>query len=82
MSLSYGHYLIKLQHAVTVYLVQPQHLPREDIEQSKEWPLMYGEQIAVKFENDWILTNGKTKVTDIKLIQSLENCPKLICRPL
>jgi hypothetical protein len=35
MSLSTGHYLIKLQHSVAVYYVQPQHLPREDIEQSK-----------------------------------------------
>lgn len=80
MSLSYAHFMVTLPSGnPAVYLVQPQHLPREDAEHTKEWPIMYGEQIAVKFLNEdkWVSSKDRKEITDLKLIALLERCPKL-----
>jgi len=59
-----------------VYSVQPQHLPRDDIPQSKDWPTMYGQQLAVRFNGDtWISSIDKNVITDLKTIALLERCP-------
>ena len=80
MYLSNSNYMVTLPSGnLAVYSVQPQHLPREDIEQSKEWPMMYGEQIAVKFVDKdlWVLSKDRKEITDLKLIALLERCPTL-----
>ena len=60
-----------------VYSVQPQHLPREDIARSIDWPQMYGEQIAVELQGRWYKTGGKEEITDPKTIALLERCPEV-----
>lgn len=80
MYLSNSNYMVKLPSGnLAVYSVQPQHLPREDIESSKDWPIMYGEQIAVKFVDKdlWVSSKDRKQITDLKLIALLERCPTL-----
>ena len=58
-----------------VYLVQPQHLPRDDIPQSKDWPSTYGQQLAVRVGGDWVSSKDQRVITDLKTISLLERCP-------
>jgi hypothetical protein len=58
-----------------VYSVQPQHIPRDDIPESFNWPILYGKQIAVEFDGTW--HDGKNKITDLKTIALLERVPTL-----
>jgi hypothetical protein len=58
-----------------VYSVQPQHIPRDDIPESFNWPILYGKQIAVEFDGTW--HDGKNQITDLKTIALLERVPTL-----
>ena len=58
-----------------VYSVQPQHVPREDVPGSREWPMLWGEQLAVQLSGRWYKTGGKEEITDPKTIALLERCP-------
>lgn len=58
-----------------VYSVQPQHVPRDDIPESFNWPILYGKQIAVEFDGTW--HDGKNQITDLKTIALLERVPTL-----
>lgn len=55
-----------------VYDVQPQHMPRDDIPYSIDWPQMYGTQIAVNLSGDWYKSGLKEKITDLRTIALLE----------
>jgi hypothetical protein len=44
-----------------LYSVQPQHLPRESVQQSYQWPSMYGQQLAVRINGDWFKPDLKKK---------------------
>ena len=58
-----------------VYSVQPQHIPRDDIPESLNWPIQYGKQIAVEFNGTW--HEGNKEITDLKTIALLERVPTL-----
>ena len=58
-----------------VYSVQPQHVPRDDIPESFDWPIQYGKQIAVEFNGIW--HQGNKEITDLKTIALLERVPTL-----
>ena len=58
-----------------VYSVQPQHVPRDNIPESFNWPILYGKQIAVEFNGTW--HDGKNQITDLKIIALLERVPTL-----
>lgn len=60
-----------------VYSVQPQHLPREDIAGSHEWPVMWGRQIAHELDGVWYRPDGWTKIDDPRLVELFEKCPKV-----
>lgn len=60
-----------------VYTVQPQHLPREDILESKDWPARYGRQVAIEVDGRWFRPDAWTEITDLKLIALLERCPEV-----
>jgi hypothetical protein len=58
-----------------VYSVQPQHLPREGIPGSNEWPIMWGQQIAHELDGIWYRPGGWTPIDDRKAVALLERCP-------
>ena len=58
---------------IAIYRVQPQHLPRENIPQSREWPLMYGEQIAHQLGDKWFHVGGWNEITDKKTLTLLNS---------
>ena len=60
-----------------VYSVQPQHIPRDDIPESRNWPFQYGKQIAVLLGENWYQVGGKKQITDLKTIALLERVPTL-----
>jgi hypothetical protein len=59
-----------------VYSVQPQHVPREGIPDSRDWPIMYGRQIAHEVDDVWYRPDGWTLITDPKLVALFERCPE------
>ena len=59
-----------------VYSVQPQHVPREGIPDSRDWPIMYGRQIAHEVDDVWYKPDGWTPITDPKLVALFERCPE------
>jgi hypothetical protein len=56
-----------------VYECQPQHIPREDIPQSREWPIMYGNQIAHQSRGQWFKCGGWQEITEPKTLKLLNN---------
>lgn len=60
-----------------VYSVQPQHIPRDDIPDSLNWPRLYGKQIAVQLNQVWYTADAKTEIKDNKTITLLERVPTL-----
>ena len=56
-----------------IYDVQPQHIPRIDIPQSKEWPVMYGKQIAHESQGLWFYPGGWEEIPDKKLCFAFSN---------
>ena len=56
-----------------IYDVSPQHVPRGDIPQSKEWPVMYGTQVAHESQGLWFYPDGWEEITDKKLCYSFSN---------
>lgn len=60
-----------------VYSVQPQHLPREEIPGSHEWPVMWGRQVAHELDGVWYRPDGWTKIDDPRLIELFKKCPKV-----
>jgi hypothetical protein len=60
-----------------VYTVQPQHLPREGIPESKSWPIEYGRQVAHELDGTWYRPDGWTPVGDPKLVALFERCPEV-----
>lgn len=60
-----------------VYTVQPQHLPRKGIPQSKSWPIEYGRQVAHELDGTWYRPDGWTSVDDPKLVALFERCPEV-----
>lgn len=60
-----------------VYTVEPQHLPREGIPESKDWPVRYGRQVALQMDGRWFRPDAFTEITDLKLIALLERCPEV-----
>ena len=76
MILSNSQFLVKTQYGNSiVYSLQPQHL--NDIPNStlSERCMMYGEQLAVKHNNQWFKPGMKTIIDDAKLIALLERVP-------
>lgn len=64
-----------------VYLVQPQHLPRDDIPESRDWPRMHGEQIAHQCNGVWYEAAGPMKhawheITDTRTLALIERTPE------
>ena len=77
MNLSNTNMLVTLPSGNrAVYSVQPQHLPREGIPDSRDWPIMYGRQVAHELDNVWYRPNGWTPVDDPKLVALFERCPE------
>ena len=61
-----------------VYEVQPQHVPREGIAQSLEWPRMYGRQIAVYADGKWYQPGGSWEpITDAEKVSALDSIEKI-----
>jgi hypothetical protein len=60
-----------------LYDVQPNHVPRDDIPQSIEWPVMYGTQIAHESQGLWFYPNGWNRIEDEKLCIMFNNCAKV-----
>jgi hypothetical protein len=60
-----------------VYTVEPQHLPRENLMESLDWPILYGRQVAHELGGRWYRPDGWTEVTDPKLITLFERCPEV-----
>jgi hypothetical protein len=60
-----------------IYIVQPQHVPRNDIPASIEWPRMYGEQIAHELSGRWYRPGGWDEITDARTLALIERCPEL-----
>jgi len=56
-----------------IYDVLPQHVPREDIPQSKEWAVMYGTQVAHESQGLWFYPGSWEEITDKKLCYSFSN---------
>jgi hypothetical protein len=63
-----------------VYTVQPQHLPREDVPDSRLWPMMYGEQVAHEKDGVWYRPSGWVPFDDPKLAAMFERCPEPVLR--
>lgn len=57
---------------LAVYEVQPQHVPRPDIPQSKHWPREYGRQIAHELNGKWYRPGGWVEINDPKAVELLE----------
>jgi hypothetical protein len=55
-----------------LYSVQPQHLPRESVQQSYQWPSMYGQQLAVRINGDWFKPGLREKMLDQDACNSIE----------
>lgn len=55
-----------------VYMVQAQHLPREDASRSASWPMAEGKKIAHTKNGLWFLTGDWRPVNDQKLLKLLE----------
>ena len=61
-----------------VYLVQPQHVPREEFPESRKWAQQHGERVATYSNGEWYLSTAPdTPVTDLKTIALLERCPNV-----
>jgi hypothetical protein len=60
-----------------LYECAPNHMPREGIPDSRQWPIMYGKQIAVKLGATWhksaVLDSSMPEITDAKAISILES---------
>jgi hypothetical protein len=56
-----------------IYDVQPQHVPRVDIPRSKQWPVMYGTQVAHESQGLWFYPGGWDEITDKKLCHAFSN---------
>lgn len=75
-TLSSVHLLVTLDSGnPAVYLVAPQHLPREHIPESRRWPIELGEQVAHGLAGKWYRPGGWEEITDTRIIQLLEGCP-------
>lgn len=61
-----------------VYSVSPQHLNEFGGLTLNERALMFGKQIAVKFDDggDWYTNNPTRKIDDLRTIALLERAPK------
>ena len=55
-----------------VYLVQPQHLPRERISHSVAWPRELGQQLAHEKDGHWYRPGGWTPIDDARAIELLD----------
>ena len=55
-----------------LYSVQPQHLPRESVQQSYQWPSMYGQQLAVRINGDWFKPGLREKMADQSACDAVE----------
>lgn len=76
--LSNSNFLVRLPSGNrAVYTVQPQHVPREDIPESRDWPIFFGRQVAHELDGRWYRPDGWTEVTDPKLITLFERCAEV-----
>ena len=60
-----------------VYSVQAQHVPRDDVPGSNEWPIMWGRQVAHEMGGTWYRPDGWTPIDDPKLVALFERCPEV-----
>jgi hypothetical protein len=71
-----NHWLVTLPDGSrAVFDVQPQHIPREDIEGSKDWPRLLGRAVAQEIDGVWYRPDGFTEITDKRLVKLFEGCP-------
>lgn len=59
-----------------VYSVEPQHVPREGVDESRRWPMMHGRQIAHEKDGVWYCPGGWEEILDQRTISLLERCPE------
>ena len=62
---------------LALYSVQPQHVPRDDIPASADWPRMFGTQIAHELRGQWFKPGGWVEITDARTLALIERCPLL-----
>lgn len=56
-----------------VYQVQPHHVPRLDIPESRDWPIWYGKQIAHADKTGaWFKPGNWIEITDPKIVAILD----------
>ena len=55
-----------------LYSVAPQHVPRDDIPNSYQYPRMYGQQVAVELNGDWCRSGTLEKITDLKTLALID----------
>lgn len=60
-----------------VYSVQPQHMPRADIQDSIEWPGKYGFIIAHFHHGKWFKPGGWVEITNQKVLDALNSVPEV-----
>jgi hypothetical protein len=72
MSISNSIFKVITDHGQIVYSLQPQHLNQIEGTTLREKCICYGEQLAVKNQNQWYKSGMKEKITDMKLIELLE----------
>ncbi len=58
-----------------IYSVEPQHVPRDHVPESRDWPQRYGHQIAHSANGHWFKPGGWEEITDLRTIALLERCP-------
>lgn len=56
-----------------VYSVQPQHVPREDIPESINWPAQHGHMVAHFHEGQWFKPGGWEEIRDPQAIAALNS---------
>lgn len=56
-----------------VYEVMPQHVPREGVLESRQWPQNYGVQLAHELNGKWYKPGGWKEITDQETIDLLNS---------
>lgn len=56
----------------SVYLVQPQHIPREDIPESSGWPEKYGLEVCFESNGRWFMSATRSEIKNNAALDSIE----------